>query len=329
MSSIVRIVIRVAIVCIVVYASLRGWRISRVKGKSENSADMNLIENLKRHVYVLSQKIGERSLFTYSKLTQAQDYISEQFKSLGYEVVLDSYKVDGKLSNNIIVTKKGSLKADEIVIAGAHYDSCFNPGADDNASGVAVLLELARLLKGTQTRRTIRLIAFVNEEPPFFHTPQMGSYIYAQRARKRGDDIKAVLIFEMVGYYSDKPNSQRYPPLMGPFYPNRGNFIAVAGNFSSGELVKRVVRSFKKTSDFPIESVATFEFVPGIDFSDHWSFWRQGYPAVMITDTSFYRYPHYHSSLDTHEKLDYANMAELTKGFLGVIRELAQLQTAE
>lgn len=283
-----------------------------------------LAEVLKSHVYKLSQELGERSVFKYDKLEEAADYIAGQFTALGYEVEFQEYILENKKSRNIIITKKGTKPADEVVIVGAHYDSCFNPGADDNASGVAGLLELARLFSNIQTNRTVKFIAFVNEEPPFYKTESMGSRVYARAAKARKESIKAVIILEMIGYYSDKPNSQSYPPFLGLLYPNKGNFISVVGNFPSRWLVKKIVASFKAKTPFPLESAVLAGFVPGVDFSDHWSFWKEGYPAVMITDTAFYRYAHYHGSGDTYEKLNYPALAEVVNGLSASIIELAK-----
>jgi len=209
-----------------------------------------------------------------------------------------------------------------VVIVGAHYDSCFNPGADDNASGVAALLELARLVRGEPLGRTVKFIAFTNEEPPIFQTEQMGSHVYARAARARGEDIRAVLVLEMLGYYDDRRGSQQYPPLFGLFYPSQANFISVVSDFGSRRLCRQVSQAFKRASAFPIESVSTFRSIPGVTWSDHWSFWQEGYPAVMVTDTAFLRNPHYHQMSDTWETLDYERMATVVLGLAGALREL-------
>lgn len=282
-----------------------------------------LAKALEAHVYHLSEEIGDRSLFNYRALQKAEEYITEQFRSFGYDIEFQEYTISDKPTKNIIALKEGAKNPEEIIIIGAHYDTCFNPGADDNASAVAALLELARLLHDKETNRSIKFIAFVNEEPPFFHTENMGSRIYVKGAKERGEDIKGALILEMIGYYSNEAHSQRYPPLFGLFYPNKGNFIGVVGNFASQWLVKRVASFFKANSQFPVESIVAPSIVSGVDFSDNWSFWKEGYPAVMITDTAFYRYPHYHSDSDTYEKLDYVSMQEVVKGLSGVLFDLA------
>ena len=324
MKRILLLIIFALIVFIIFRTSTFGWRLwskSFMDNKGENT---QLAEQLKHHVYKLAEEIGERSVFQYEKLKQAENYIANQLVSFGYNVEFQNYSVLDKTANNIIATKTGSHRPKEIIIVGAHYDTCFNPGADDNASAVAGLLELARSMSVRQTNCTIKFIAFVNEEPPFFKTENMGSSVYVRYAKEKMEDIKAVIILEMIGYYTDEPNSQRYPPFFGLFYPNKGNFITVVGNFSCRGLVRKVVLSFKKQTLFPIESVVTFSFVPGIDFSDHWSFWQEGYPAVMITDTAFYRNPNYHSSADTYETLNYESLAEVAKGLNAVLIELVK-----
>lgn len=285
---------------------------------------ISLADKLQNHVYKLAGEIGDRSIYKYYNLNEAADYITNQFVSLGYTVEFQEYKAEGKAVKNIIAVKQGLNKAQEVVIVGAHYDSAFNPGADDNASGSAGLLELARLVKDSRPARTIKFIAFVNEEPPFFQTEEMGSRVYARNAKAGKEDIKAVIVLEMLGYYSDKPKSQAYPLFLDLFYPNKGNFIAVVGNFSSYSLVRKVVKAFQKHASFPVESLTAPSIVTGVDFSDHWSFWKEGYKAVMITDTAFYRNHNYHTSSDTFDTLNYDKMAEVTAGLAAVINELAK-----
>jgi len=198
-----------------------------------------------------------------------------------------------------------------------------SPGANDNASGVAGLIEIARLLRGAAAARTIRLVAFVNEEPPFFYWGQMGSRIYARAARARGDDIRVMLSLEMLGCYRSEPGSQSYPPFLKFFYPGRGDFIAFVSNLRSRRALREVVAAFKANSDFPVESLASPAIVPGVSWSDQLSFWREGYRAVMVTDTAFYRYRWYHSPRDTPEKLNYADMARVVDGLARAVRALA------
>jgi Zn-dependent M28 family amino/carboxypeptidase len=203
--------------------------------------------------------------------------------------------------------------AGEIVV-GAHYDTVpGSPGADDNASGVAVLIELSRMVQA------VRFVAFANEESPYFLGPEMGSYVYA---RDRGRGLRAMFSLEMLGYYRDEPGSQRYPAPLGLFYPDRGNFIAFVGDLGALPLLRRSIRVFRANSGFPSEWLAAPSLVPGVSWSDHWSFRKHGIPALMVTDTAFYRYPHYHLATDTPEKLDYERMARVTLGLAGMLKEL-------
>jgi hypothetical protein len=202
------------------------------------------------------------------------------------------------------------------IVVGAHYDTVpGSPGADDNASGVAVLLELARLVPSG-----VRFVAFANEEVPYFLGPEMGSFVYA---RERGAGVRAMFSLEMLGYYSEKPGSQNYPAPLGLFYPERGDFIAFVGDLGARSLVRKAIGVFREKARFPSEGLAAPSFIPGVAWSDHWSFRKHGYPAVMITDTAFYRYPHYHRASDTPDKLDYERMARVTLGLAEMLNELA------
>jgi Zn-dependent M28 family amino/carboxypeptidase len=225
---------------------------------------------------------------------------------------------------NLEATIDGGPRAREIVLAGAHYDTVpGSPGADDNASGVAAILELARLLRDSKPSRTMRLVAFVNEEPPLFFWGEMGSKGYARAARARGDDIRVMLSLEMLGCYSDRPGSQGFPPLLKYFYPRQGNYIAFVSNVRSRQALRAAFAAFRAGSDFPAEKLAAPAWVPGIGWSDQLSFWREGYPAAMVTDTAFHRYRHYHQPTDTPEKLDYARMARVVQGLAPMIERLA------
>jgi Zn-dependent M28 family amino/carboxypeptidase len=200
-------------------------------------------------------------------------------------------------------------------VVGAHYDTVEgSPGADDNASGVAAMLEIARLLGDQQLGCTVRCAAFVNEELPFFHSHAMGSAVYARAARARGDNIKLMLSLEMVGYFSRGPRSQHYPPLLRFFYPDRGDFIGFVSNWRSRFALVKVHDAFRSQCAFPSERLASPAIVPGVSWSDQRSFWRMGYRALMVTDTAFYRNPHYHRPTDTPDKLDFDSMASVTAG---------------
>ena len=279
---------------------------------------------LRRHVQTLAQTIGERNVWRPDALHAAADYIRGAFAEAGCNVEPQVYETHGVHCENLEVTLPGSACRGEIIVAGAHYDSARgSPGADDNASGVASLIEIARALAPLSLRRTVKLVAFVNEESPFFFTHRMGSWVYASAARRRGDDIRLMLSLEMLGCYSDAPGSQAYPPLLRWFYPRRGDFIAFVSNLRSRHALGALVRAFRSHSDFPAERLASPAIVPGVAWSDQWSFWRAGYRAVMVTDTAFYRYAHYHAATDTPEKIDYARMARVTDGLAQAIAVLA------
>lgn len=271
-------------------------------------------ERLQQTVEMLAVTIGVRDYEHYERLNQAANYIQKQLSALGYEMSDQKYVVGGREFRNIIAKSGPQDSSFPVLIVGAHYDSCDNPGADDNASGVAALIELARQLKDVKAKTPIWFVAFTNEEPPFFTTPDMGSRVFTKDLKARKQEVKAAVILEMLGYYSSGRNSQRYLPLMGMFYPNKGNFIAVVSNFSSRKIKNKLVKEFRKATDFPIEGVAAPETVPGIYFSDHWSFWQEKYPAIMITDTAYLRNPHYHKPTDLPETLNYQSMASVVHG---------------
>jgi len=323
MLRVIRLILLAVSIFLVIKLSTYGWQgLRRVQVITPK--DSKLPGRLRSHVIMLSHEIGDRSVFQYSQLTRAVNYISSQFRGYGYKVEFQEYEVSGEKVKNIIAEKRGSENQDDIIIVGAHYDTCYNPGANDNASGVSAMLELARAAKSYDYPMTVRFVAFVNEEPPFFKTDKMGSFVYAKEAKEKGEKIKGAIILETIGYYSDKPFSQQYPPFIGPFYPNKANFIGVVGNFKVRELASKVTGSFRKHSSFPIRQTILFDFIPGVDFSDHWSFWQVGYPAIMITDTAFYRYRHYHLNSDTFDKLNYKALAMVVEGLEAVLVDIGR-----
>lgn len=281
-------------------------------------------QRLRTHVERLAGQIGERNVSRPEALCAAADYIETEWRRQGYQVVPRWYDLSGTQWANLEVSRPGNTRPDEILLIGAHYDSVMgSPGANDNASGVAALLELSRLFADITPALTVRFVAFVNEEPPFFFTRRQGSVVYAKAARARGDAIRLMVSLETIGCYRDEAGSQRYPPLFRFFYQSRANFIAFVSNFPSRALMRRAAQAFRHASDFPLEHVATFFFIPGVAWSDHWSFWRQSYPAFMVTDTAFYRYPYYHTSQDTPEKLAYPELTRLTAGLAETFAALA------
>jgi hypothetical protein len=283
------------------------------------------IQNVYKHVEYLSVHIGSRSVYEYGKIEETKRYIVTCLENSGYTPELQPYTYEGKIYSNVIVSIKGEALPDETVIIGAHYDTIYGtPGADDNASAVAILLEMSKMLKNFSPVRTLKMIFFVFEEPPLFRTEQMGSYVYASAARERRENIRAMISLEMLGYYSDRKGGQTFPlPLMGLIYPTTPNFIAIVGNLQSQSLVERIRNAMKRNPGIPVETLSTVSFVPGVDFSDHWSFWKMGYPAVMITDTAFYRNPNYHTDMDTIDTLDFNSMMELLKGLVEVAKDLS------
>ena len=282
--------------------------------------ERQLGDRLRGHVTMLAGEIGERNTRRYRELQQAAAYISARLRELGYTIREEPYLADGRQVMNIEAECKGTARPTEIVVVGAHYDSVpGSPGANDNASGVAALLEVARQFKDAKLGCTVRYVAFVNEEPPFFQTELMGSRVYAANAKRRGENIVAMLALETIGYYSDKPGSQQYPPPFNLFYPDTGNFVGFVGNFASRALLRTSIKRFRETTSFPSEGLAAPEFVKGIGWSDQWGFWQEGYPAIMITDTAPFRYPQYHESEDTPDKVDYERMARVVAGIGRVV----------
>ena len=291
-------------------------------------ADSALSESLRASVQQLSGEIGERHHYTYkaqkegpAELEAAADWIEGEFRQTGCTVARQSYELPGDAVkfSNLVATRAGSS---EVVVVGAHYDSIpTTPGADDNASGVAVLLELARRFRGGA--RTVRFVAFTNEEPVYFQTEQMGSLVYARECKARGDQVVAMLSLETLGYYKDEPGSQKYPFPLGLLYPDRGNFVGFVSNLSSRSLNHALIANFRNNAQFPSQGACLPEFIPGVSWSDHWSFGQVGYPSVMVTDTAPFRNPNYHQSTDTAGTLDYDSMARVTLGLESVLEELA------
>ncbi|MFC1844287.1 M28 family peptidase [Thermodesulfobacteriota bacterium] len=286
--------------------------------------EKEISSDLHKHVNKLAGKIGERNIWLPAKLNAAAAYIEKIWLEQDYKVRHQEYDARGVKSVNLEVEIPGTSHAGEIVLIGAHYDSVLGcPGANDNGTGVAALLEISRLLGSRKFARTIRLVAFTNEEPPFFLRRDMGSKVYASRARKRKENIVAMLSLETMGYYSEAPFSQSYPFPFNFFYPQTANFIGFVGNLGSRHLVKQSLEAFRRHTKFPSEGTAAPGWITGIGWSDHWSFWREGYRAIMVTDTALFRYEHYHTPEDTPDKIDYNRLARVTEGLSEVVVELA------
>ena len=285
--------------------------------------EIRLRNELRADVHTLAVEIGERNMARYPQLNAAADFIENSFSRSGLRSRRDTYELDGRACHNIEAEIRGARP--EILLVAAHYDSVFgSPGANDNGSGVAAMLALARRFAGKPADQTLRFVAFVNEEPPYFQTSQMGSFVYAGRCKARGDQISAMISLETIGYFSDAPRSQTYPiPAIGAFYPRTGNFIGFVANLHSRALLRRAIALFRQQGKLPSEGAALPSFIPGVAWSDQWSFWQHGYPGIMITDTAPFRYPDYHSVTDTPEKLDYTRFALVVSGVEKVIQGLA------
>jgi len=291
-------------------------------------AERALAGALEADVRRLAGEIGERNAtpFAHERLRAAENFLRQSLAAAGYAPERHAYDVGGITVANLVVELTGRSHPDEILVVGGHYDSADDtPGANDNGSGTAATLALARAFAGRKPARTLRFAFFVNEEPPWFQTDDMGSLRYARRCRDRGETIVGMLSLETLGYYSDARGSQKFeacPPLR-LLYPDTGNFVAFVANTKSADLTKRVVGSFRDSTRFPAHGCCLPEWISGVGWSDHWSFWQAGYPAVMVTDTAPFRYPHYHAPEDTPDKLDYERTARVVGGLERVVAELA------
>lgn len=307
-----------------IYSVLKIRFTPSMKIPGPESAPNGNTQQLYAHIEQLSVMIGSRNVREYEKIEAAKKYIVTCLRNFGYNPTLQRYIYKEKEFSNIFVTINGAGNPDETVVVGAHYDTVLGtPGADDNASAVAVLLEMCRMLKDFSPARTLKLVFFVNEEPPLFRSEYMGSYVFAREAKAKNENITAMICLEMVGYYGETKGGQTFPlPLMNLIYSSTPNFIAVVGNIRSRNLVATVGKSLRENSHIPVETLTTVSFVPGVDFSDHRSFWKMGYPAVMITDTAFYRNPNYHTGRDTIDTLDFNKMSDLLKGVMLAAKDL-------
>jgi hypothetical protein len=327
------------IIAVVAILVLLWWFGVRMPGQNVSKAgplspdEVMLREELRANVQKLAGEIGERNMWHYPQLNAAADFIEDSFSRAGLRTRRDRYETQGQPCHNIEAEIPGTRP--EIIVIGAHYDSVFgSPGANDNGSGAAAVLALAQRFAAYETERnpsqrtpnkTLRFVAFVNEEPPYFLSGEMGSQVYARRCKERGDKISAMISLETIGYFSDAPNSQTYPSLgLGVFYPNVGNFIGFVSNVKSRALLRRVMALFRKHAKIPSEGASLPAFIPGVSWSDQWSFWQHGYQAIMVTDTAPFRYPYYHSSNDTPDKLDYDRFTLVVSGMEKVIEELAK-----
>jgi Zn-dependent M28 family amino/carboxypeptidase len=288
--------------------------------------DAQVVAMLRADVTMLAGVIGERNLGNAPEaLDRSAAWLAERLKGMGYEPREQTYDVGERTVKNLIVERKGATNPKELIVVGAHYDSAEGtPGADDNASGVAVALSLARHFAKRTPNRTLRLIFFTNEEPPYFHTASMGSEVAARASRAANEDIKAMLSLETLGYFTDEPNTQRYPFPFSLVYPSTGNFVTFVGDTGSSALIRTCIRVFRETAKAPSEGAAVPAFIEGVDWSDHEPYSRQGYPALMVTDTALNRNPHYHEATDVPDQLDYQRLAHVTLGLRAVVETLTE-----
>lgn len=285
-------------------------------------------EHLRDHVEFLAYEIGPRSFRDYKALERSAAYIEETFTRYGCgSVRREPFVFRGHTYFNVVCEVRGRENDDggDMYLVGAHYDTVVqSPGADDNASGVAGVLEMARLAAASPWRHSVRFEAFCLEESPAFRTSRMGSMVSARAMREARVPLRGMVSLEMIGYYDDRMGSQFYPfPAFELFYPKHGAFIAFVGNLASRRFTKDVKLGFMKNSSLKVVSFNSTSMVPGVDFSDHRSFWKNGFPAFMVTDTAFYRNPNYHRRSDTPDSLDYARAAEVVTGLHKAFIELS------
>ena len=318
----------VLILCLIIgtFAAVTGFwltqpLLSRPQLQQTVAADPARLE---ADVHELSQQLTPRDQTHPENLDRVAAFIRARMAETGCRVSEQPFTISDNTSRNVICSL--GPDSNDRVIVGAHYDSYHEyAAADDNASGVAGLIELARLLSRTKLPSEVDLVAYTLEEPPYFGTPHMGSVVHAQSLRKAGISVKAMLSLEMIGYFSDAPESQSFPvSLLRALYPSQGDFIAVVGSLGEAGLVRHVKRAMIGSSSLPVYSINAPRFVPGVDFSDHLSYWKEGYEAVMITDTAFYRNHNYHTANDTPEQLDYRRMAMVVAGVYAAVIDLSR-----
>jgi Zn-dependent M28 family amino/carboxypeptidase len=276
-------------------------------------------ERLKNHVRIMTREMAPRNFQHFENMEKTADYIHEKFDGAGARISELSYEINGKTFR--IVSGFFGPETKERLIVGAHYDAVpGSPGADDNASGVAGLLEMATILGDNPPSMKVELVAYPNEEPPFFYTTLMGSYVHAMHLKEEKIPVRLMIALESIGYFTDKPFTQLFPnPFFRLFYPSRGNFIAVVSRLREGPAVRRIKKVMRTVPDLSVYSFNGPSFIAGVDYSDHRSYWKAGYRALMVTDTAFYRYDHYHTPQDLPENLDYKRLAKVVQGVYAVV----------
>lgn len=299
------------------------WLVGMALAPATQGDVMDKPSYLRHVVTFLAGDIGYRSYRDTDRLERAAFFIERELTSFGYQVKKQPFDFGGRTYHNLIAELRGTADPASLLVIGAHYDTVrTTPGADDNASGVAGLLALARELAGKPLAKTVRFVAFALEEPPVYRSRHMGSYHYAASLAERGEPVEGMICLEMIGYFCDQEGCQQYPlPFMNLKFPKKGDYIALVGNLSSRQFTERTAGSFRRATDLPVITLNAPAIVIGIDFSDHWSFGKFGYPALMVTDTAFYRNRNYHAPTDLPETLDYARMAKVVQGLKGAVEE--------
>ncbi len=320
MKKIIKAIISITFIVTAVLAAVWIFIAQPTWQKNAKSSVSVAPQRLKAHVEIISKKLFPRNYKEITNLNSCAEYIAKNFAEAGAEIQRQEFTVEGNAYVNVI-GRFGKGQPEKIIV-GAHYDAVQGtPGADDNASGVAGLIELSYLIGKAHLNKGIELVAYSLEEPPFFGTDMMGSVEHASSIRS--ERIKGVIVLEMIGYYNETWGSQSYPmPLLNFIYPNRGNFIGIVGKTDQKEFTKKIKIGMKGTTDLPVYSINAPESVPGIDFSDHRNYWPYGLNAVMITDTAFYRNKEYHKIGDTLDRLDYNRMSKVVVGVFEAIRKL-------
>ncbi|HXZ52923.1 MAG TPA: M28 family peptidase [Burkholderiales bacterium] len=318
----------IAAVVLLVAVTFAAWYMTATPGATHRGPlppldpdGRRLAENLRKHAVGVASE--EHNVAHPAALERSARYIEKTLSALGYAVSRQEFGTRGVKVRNLEVSKGSGTR---VVVIGAHYDSATDAvGADDNGSGVAALLELARFLRTFEPAPglEVRLVFYVNEELPWFATGDMGSFVHATGLAKDGKDVAAMLSLETIGWYSENFDSQRYPFPFSLFYPSKGNFVGFVANLRSRGLMHRVVGTFRRAVAFPSEGVAAPESIPGIGWSDQWAYWKYGWPALMVTDTAVFRYPHYHTLRDTPDKVGYERLARVVIGLESVLRDLA------
>lgn len=327
-----RLKVAAGAVAAAVLVAIGGWWFVRMPGPRHTGplpaatpAQVERAAQLRVHVQTLAGDLKARDIVYHpDRVIAASEYVEGMLIAAGYRPEREAFFVGDRPAHNVVVTIEGSAKPEELLVVGAHYDTePGTPGADDNASGVAALIELARALAGKELGRSVQLVAFANEEAPYFGTIGQGAMVRSAALLAERRDVVGMLSLESIGYYDDRPGSQHYPSPFDLLYPDTGDFVAFIGDLRSRSLVRRSIRAFREGVAFPSEGAAVPASVPGVSWSDHAAFWTRGWPAVMVTGTAPFRNPHYHQPTDTPDTLDYDRLSRVVDGVIAVVETLA------